>query len=224
MTTLAEWADDLLRSGGWPLGCAPGIVAQAIQEGSQATDNPLDTTMPAPGTSDFNSVGVRDYTSVAQGIAATIATIRNGLYPDVVDALARGDDLSYVIAVANSPWGTWRGNPSAATAMLRQVVADWAHYAALQVAGSLPSSPASPAPSASAPAPQGASPRKDMDDMAFLAQQPGEPGVWVVAGDLATKHPLVDPASELALLALGYAKTSTLSAAELASIPTVPTP
>ena len=57
--------------------------------------------------------------------------------------------------------------------------------------------------------------------MAFLAQQPGQAGVWVVAGDLSSKEPVLTGEDETVLLKAGYQKLA-LSAEQLARIPTVP--
>jgi hypothetical protein len=70
-------------------------------------NNPLATTMPAPGARSVNDHGVKGYPSVAIGLDATVRTLRNGLYPGILAALAGGDSaLRVVQAVAASPWGT----------------------------------------------------------------------------------------------------------------------
>lgn len=58
-----------------------------------AANNPLNTTQPAPGATDYNSVGVKNYPSAAEGMGATKATIENGLYNDVLMALRGGNGL-----------------------------------------------------------------------------------------------------------------------------------
>jgi hypothetical protein len=62
--------------------------------GSGATNNPLNTTEPGFGsTSVFNSVGVRNYPTEAGGISATVATLENGSYPDILALLHSGAGL-----------------------------------------------------------------------------------------------------------------------------------
>lgn len=66
-------------------------------EGGTAAFNPLNTTQPAPGASSYNSVGVRNYTSPAQGALATGQTLLNGRYNHVVAALRSGDAASFAL-------------------------------------------------------------------------------------------------------------------------------
>lgn len=115
-----QWADLLIATMGWQGGVADGIVAQAYSEGSQAGCNPLDTTEPWPGATGYNSAGVKNYASTADGLDATKATLENGLYGPVLSAGQQGDAIAYVNAVATSPWGTWP-NTSLALASLAYV-------------------------------------------------------------------------------------------------------
>ena len=93
------------------------IAAWAAGEGSCARDNPLDTTEPEPGASPFNTLPggghVWNYPSWSEGVEATVATLRNGLYPTVLAALAdQPSPVSLEAAVRKSPWGTGRFGPS----------------------------------------------------------------------------------------------------------------
>lgn len=75
-------------------------------EGGDDT-NPFDTTQGAPGATDFNSVGVKRYASVQSGIQATIQTLTNGNYGNILQALKAGTDpMAAAHALAASPWGT----------------------------------------------------------------------------------------------------------------------
>lgn len=60
-------------------------------------DNPLNTTQYEPGAFDQNSVGVKQYPDVGTGILATVQTLLNGRYPNIVGDL-RG-------SVPQSQWG-----------------------------------------------------------------------------------------------------------------------
>jgi cell wall-associated NlpC family hydrolase len=76
-------------------------------EGGSASNNPFNTTQQAPGASTYNSVGVRNYGSPQQGISATIQTLTNGRYGNILSALKQGTDArAAATALANSPWGT----------------------------------------------------------------------------------------------------------------------
>ena len=66
------------------------LVAWMGREGTSAAFNPLATTLPWPGSTDFNSVGVRNYPTLAAGVAATAQTLTSG-YPAIVGDLRAGD-------------------------------------------------------------------------------------------------------------------------------------
>lgn len=113
--TPASWADALLRS----LGDQPtaenlkAITAWERAEGghwqNRATYNPLNTTQVQAGSHAMNSVGVQAYASWSEGMAATVITLRNGRYGDILAALQGGNCAPCVAsAVAASPWGTGR--------------------------------------------------------------------------------------------------------------------
>ena len=224
--TLGEWALALLQAGGWPTpGAQAGIVAQAVEEGSEAIWDPLDSERVAAGSSDYNPAGVQDYPSLEVGLQTTLATLRNGDYPQVLAALQRGSSPAYVQAIANSPWGTWGGDPGAALQLLAQVQGAWADYSSRPVAGSTEGPP--PA-STSAAAPIQAVGVVETDaggenmPTAYLVEEPGGPGYWCVAVDLTSKVPIQDPATLEALRQAG-AKDLTLDTdgRQLAVIPTV---
>lgn len=63
------------------------------REGSRAAFNPLATTLPAPGATNFNSVGVKNYPSFEAGVAATAQTLLGG-YPRIVADLRAGDGFA----------------------------------------------------------------------------------------------------------------------------------
>jgi cell wall-associated NlpC family hydrolase len=76
-------------------------------EGGSAANNPFNTTQNAPGATTYNSLGVRNYTSPDQGIAATAQTLQNGHYGNILAALKKGASARDMAqALANSPWGT----------------------------------------------------------------------------------------------------------------------
>ena len=116
--TQVTWAQAFLKSLGAPLTAdnVVAIVAWEMAEGGHwyntAHYNPLNTTQSMPGATVFNSVGVKAYTSWAQGLKASVITIRNGYYGGILDALRRGNDAQAVAdAVAASPWGTGSFTP-----------------------------------------------------------------------------------------------------------------
>lgn len=107
-----KFANDLLTRMGFPRSAENirAISAWVRAEGTKAQFNPLATTRRAPDTTDFNSVGVKNYPSYEAGLDATVATLRNGRYANILAALAQGTDAMAVgRAVEQSPWGTGHG-------------------------------------------------------------------------------------------------------------------
>lgn len=92
------------------------LRAWARAEGGTARYNPLNTTEPWPGSTDYNSVGVKNYPSGAAGIAATAATLVNGHYNGIVADLRRRKDhkTARQIVTDNAAefdtWGTGSAN------------------------------------------------------------------------------------------------------------------
>ncbi len=111
--TQVTWAQTLLKALAVPMTSenVAAIVAWEMAEGGNwynaAHFNPLNTTESMPGATVFNSVGVKAYTSWAQGLKATVITLHNGRYGGILAALGNGNDAQAVAtAVASSPWGT----------------------------------------------------------------------------------------------------------------------
>jgi len=109
----SSWAAALLSAGGWPrTRCnLAAVTAWEQAEGgnwqNSAAYNPLNTTMPEPGSWVVNSAGVKAYPSWQAGFTATLATLGNGRYGPVRSALTAGTSAQAVAdAVAGSPWGT----------------------------------------------------------------------------------------------------------------------
>ena len=109
MSTFAGWEAAVLAAIGAPQ--TPNNVAfldsWANLEGGTAAYNPLNTTLPAAGSSAYNGVGVQSYTSPQQGVASTAQTLLNGNYPNLVAALRSGNPFGSS-AIAND-LSTWSG-------------------------------------------------------------------------------------------------------------------
>lgn len=74
--------------------------------GNNARYNPLNTTLPAAGATSINSAGVKAYTSWSQGVAATVATLKQGNFTGIRAALHAGTPQAVATAIGQSPWGT----------------------------------------------------------------------------------------------------------------------
>ena len=111
--TPLSWAKAIVQKLGMPV-TGPNVAAVTAWEMAEgghwhnsAHYNPLNTTQSMPGATSMNSVGVKAYSSWAQGFAATLKTMHNGYYEGILAALRQGDDAQAVAdAVATSPWGT----------------------------------------------------------------------------------------------------------------------
>ena len=106
-----SWAGAFLQVMGAPR-CHANLVvtiAWQAQEGTQADWNPLATTHVMDGSTDFNSVGVQNYRTLAQGLEATKETIENGWQQYGYGAVIRSmrdcaDPLDTARAIAASSW------------------------------------------------------------------------------------------------------------------------
>ena len=95
------------------------LAAWARAEGGSARYNPLNTTQPWPGATDYNSVHVRNYPSGAAGIAATAATLTNGHYDRLVaDMRAGGHTARQLVERNGSQFDTWGTGASHILALL----------------------------------------------------------------------------------------------------------
>lgn len=94
-------------------GTLKALYAWAQAEGgdthNNASWNPLNTTQRMPGSSSMNKVGVQAYSSYKDGVQATIKTLTNGRYGNILKAMQHGDPVAVGQAVAQSPWGTGEG-------------------------------------------------------------------------------------------------------------------
>jgi len=135
--TREQWATALLQAIDAPV-CGNNLVSLVTwqtAENTTAVWNPLATTQPAPGTTDYNSVGVKNYPSSAAGIAATVATLRGGYvtqgYGWILYRLATCADPSVTAGAINqSNWCRGCAGGAYVTGMVDEVRADYAAYAA----------------------------------------------------------------------------------------------
>ena len=99
-TSESDWIDSLLSGIGAPDTAAnvTSIENWISAEGdfsAASHNNPLNTTLVTPGSSGgFNSTGVQNYATEADGLAATIETLESGAYGDILLLLRGGRGLS----------------------------------------------------------------------------------------------------------------------------------
>lgn len=110
------------------------LTAWMTAEGGSAKANPLNTTQPASGATDYNTAHVKNYPTWSVGLGATLQTLRNGHYVAILAALQHGTSaLNVLSAVQASPWGTSFA-PDPAT-FLAAVERGWGTHAFQLVAG-----------------------------------------------------------------------------------------
>lgn len=77
---------------------------------NRATYNPLNTTLDMPGAVSFNKVGVKAYTSMEQGLEATLTTLTGKSadsrgYTAIIESLKNGSSTKDILdAINNSAW------------------------------------------------------------------------------------------------------------------------
>jgi hypothetical protein len=134
--TYERWAVQLLGRLGAPA-CSENVTALVTWQAAESTTaayNPLATTHEEPGATSMNSVGVRNYVSLDQGLDATIATLRDGSptygYGFILDSLAScGSADRTVDAINASSWCAGCAFGGYVTNLLAAVRADYALYA-----------------------------------------------------------------------------------------------
>jgi len=83
------------------------IAGEAPATPTGAQNNPMNSTQQISGSTDFNSVGVQNYKTKEDGLKATVQTIRNGRYDDIIAALR--DKRDYVTTTTIIDRSDWRG-------------------------------------------------------------------------------------------------------------------
>ena len=118
MASWSGWEQQLLRALGVPVTKTnvSSLAEWQRREGGTAAFNPLNTTQPAPGAGNYNSVGVRNYRSLQQGLNATVRTLRNGRYDDILQALGSNQPLGSQQSLGVWGTGTWSGKNKGAPA------------------------------------------------------------------------------------------------------------
>ena len=106
--TRGAWAADFLRTIGAPL-CRDNmvsLVAWQTAESTTAAFNPLATTLGGGLTTQFNSVGVRNYATYLDGVQATVRTLQLGYasygYGWILYRLGRCDAPEVTAAAINA--------------------------------------------------------------------------------------------------------------------------
>ena len=100
-------------------------VAWAAFEDTEALNNPWATTEPGFHSTDFNSVGVKNYPTFDEGVDATVQTLLLSYYSHLVSMLRDPNATVRELlgALDSSPWGS---HPN--TQLYQDVVLEYAKY------------------------------------------------------------------------------------------------
>jgi len=132
--TYGEWAGHAMGALGVS-GCQNNLVlmvAWEVSEYTQASWNPLATTLWMPGATTFNSAGVKNYMSLEQGLAATVGTLHKSGhgYEAILSNLAScSDPMTTGLAVNASDWCRGCAGGNYVTAIIPSVEAYYSSYA-----------------------------------------------------------------------------------------------
>lgn len=102
------FARDLLAALGAPgtLENAVALIAQMQAEGGAAKFNPLNCTVKAPGSTDYNAVPVQNYTTWEQGVDVTAGMLKQPNMKALHGALMIGSNAATYWAALPGKWGT----------------------------------------------------------------------------------------------------------------------
>ena len=105
-TTRAQYALAVLRQGGYATSEShvAALVCGMTAEDSEAKWNPLDTEMDAPGASDYNSAGVKDYPTIEVGLDAVVRTLALAPYAQLRALLRDPGASTEAILQGFLPW------------------------------------------------------------------------------------------------------------------------
>lgn len=132
------WVRDLLVALRAPgtLENAVALVGQCQAEGGSARFNPLNCTVKAAGSTDYNKVPVQNYATYQQGIDVTAQMLRQSNMSKLLAALMKGTAATdYWSALAVSPWGTHPPSGYTVVEWLDDVRGHWFARAMVAIAG-----------------------------------------------------------------------------------------
>jgi len=88
-------------------------VEKPHPNGALQWNNPLNTSLRLPGSQTVNSEGVQSYPTLLEGMAACAATIANGDYPTILQALKTGNTSLFCSPQALREFSVWAHGYSA---------------------------------------------------------------------------------------------------------------
>jgi hypothetical protein len=83
------------------------LYAWRQSEGKSGKYNPFNTTQSMSNSTNFNSVGVKNYASMDDGLNATIKTLNNGRYGCIIDGLKSNIGAKNITQKCSDNLKTW---------------------------------------------------------------------------------------------------------------------
>ena len=107
-----EFYDQILKGIGAPITKSnlKFLYAWRQAEGGKATNNPFNTTLKLKNDekkTNYNSVGVKNYSTPSYGVEATVKTLLNGYYDCIVDGLRNDSGAERISKMCVSQLKTW---------------------------------------------------------------------------------------------------------------------
>ena len=180
-------------------------------EGGGATNNPFNTTQVVGGQHrNYNDLGhgmgVQNYGSAQEGVDATVTTLTNGRYGNIIGALRDGDSaMKAAAALAASPWGTG--------ALVEKILGGPTSPTAGPSTAGPPAPGSSPSLTAPTLGPEAAAQAAPQNFAQRLARFSGQPGAVPLGMEQKPFQAAVIPPTSVRLMAnLGEATRSVLNA------------
>jgi hypothetical protein len=109
MSSYESFFSDVLSEMGYPVTPAnlQALAAVSILEGANSRYNPLNSVVPHGNSTSFNNVGVQDYKSYANGVAGTVALLKDGAWSGVDNALRNGSSKGGVLSAFQNVYQGW---------------------------------------------------------------------------------------------------------------------
>jgi murein DD-endopeptidase MepM/ murein hydrolase activator NlpD len=112
VTNDKEFYEQILKGIGAPIteSNLKFLYAWRQAEGSKSTNNPFNTTLNLKSDekkTNYNSVGVKNYSTPSYGVEATVKTLLNGYYDCIVDELRNDSGAERISKICISQLKTW---------------------------------------------------------------------------------------------------------------------
>jgi len=114
------------------------LMAQMRVENTSSAFNPMATTQGAPGATNANSVGVKNYPDFNTGVSATVQTLMNGYYDNYIAGLRAGnqENANQIVSDAAQDLNTWGSGGVAVLSLVDSTRGNLGYYTGLPIGAS----------------------------------------------------------------------------------------